>query len=526
MKKSTRVFSTLVLITAVSVILAVTTGCTVREYQMYEPKVTPVQIPSQADQLQGKQPQSLLKPPVDIYTFNLTPSWEERPELYTRKEVENFLCTMAPHFIQASDVYRMARTSQFVIETTKTLLSRKEKALQQEITKWFEPEVSVTTRGNITPLDRRSVSFFFSEVNRIIGHDKFIYTHDLPVANIVIETAPPNTANRKTGPIGETAILEDNLRVRISIKNNKVQVDTYLVGLNLTGGRSGQVVFTPGEKKWAKTNRLVKIYLGNIIEPLTRHRSLVHEMLHAIGLPGHSPYPSSHLFPYPVDIKNRGLAQPLLSQFSAGMVALLYRPEMVPGMTVKDTAALLETLKRKELTTTRETIAYLQKKKQELAILKQDLLKETTQSYSQRMHLFLKLDKLLYREQHLLEELEEARADNRLDTRMVDRIAMSPSLSVKLSRIRTALILLKNKRNTLARTEGKTSRGIKLCDEQIIVLNDLLKIAGKIAAAEAKIEASKAFRIQHQLETRMRRIVRQITFIDRQLDALQRTGEN
>lgn len=538
MKTTTRVSSTLVLVLLMSAALAVTSGCTVREYPMYEPQAVPRQVQPQTGStttaegqpMQDQRPGMLLKPPVNVYTFTLTSPGKDLPGRYTRKEAENFLCTLAPNYIQASDVYRMTRTDYFVIEATKTLASRKKTALQQEITKWFETEVSVTSRGNITPLDKRTITLFFSEINRIIGKDKFIYIPNRPMANIIIETAPPNTATLDTGPIGETAILEDNLRVRLSIKNNSVQIDTYLVGIQSRGGRSGQVSFNPEEKKFAKTNRLVKIYLGNIMEPLTRHHSLVHEMLHAIGLPGHSPYPTSHLFPFPLDLKKRGLAQPLLSGFASTMVALLYRPEILPGMTVGEIIPLLETLNRKELTSSQSVIAYLKKKKQELAGRKQDLLARTNQSYTQRMHLYLNLDKLLHQEQYLLAELAEARADNRLDTRMVDRIALSPTLSVKLSRIQTALILLQNKKKSLVQeaqarpaNAGNILGNIKICDEQIVVLNDLLAIAGDIASAEGKIEATKATQVQNQMETRMRRILRQLDFIDRQLEMLTQT---
>ncbi len=164
---------------------------------------------------------------------------------------------------------------------------------------------------------------------------------------------------------------------------------------------------------------------------------------------------------------------------------------------------------------------YLLNRRKELEAQKKVLLEDGKKNFDERMVLYIELDKWVRKEQWFLEELKEIKVDYRIDTKVVKKIREADSSVEKLSRLRTELILLEStKRRLLA--EGKKAgrmsqrirRQIRLCDEQIVVLNDLMKVVREIARVEEQIETARAFKRKAQIEEAVRRVLRQLSCIE------------
>jgi hypothetical protein len=458
---------------------------------------------------------------VEPYSFTLAPGKTARPDEYSRKEIESFLCAAIPNYIESTDVYKISRDDTYGVKAKHLSPKQKEELENREICKWFEETVTVTSRGNVTVLDKKSIGRFFDTVNQVIGKKKFVYKPGLEIANIVIVLASPDSTGEVQKYLGETSVLEDDLRVRLTLKNRKVQVETYKAGRGILLNRTQQIDYTPGEKEFMKENRLVKVYIRNILDPLRRHGALTHELLHATGLPGHSPYYESNLFPLAIKVPYSGLSGPVIAPLAGRMVEMLYRPEILAGMTIKKAGLVLTQLKHKNKTPKEQIIAFLAAEKKVLEKQKQDLLEEEKRNYEKRTAGYIKLDRLVRKERWFLEELEEIKVDNKISTKIVETMAAAPSLTVKLSLIRTEIILLKAQKRRLteetSKAAWKTRRQVKLIDEQLVVLNDLLKVAGEIDRVEKEIENTRLFKRKTEVETTLRRILRQLTCIERQL---------
>jgi hypothetical protein len=440
-----------------------------------------------------------------IYTYTLSPPKVDRADEYTRKVIESFLCACIPDYIRSENTYKVATDGHYIVKADSVITDQTEQAENHEIRKWFEDKVTVTSKGNVTVLDNKLIRRFFKRINRVIGRKKFFYNPGLEAANIVIELEPPDDSETIPKYLGETTLLDDNLMVRLTINNTKVQVQTFKAGVGKLINKSRRIRFTAGEKEFMKESRLVKVHIENVLDPMVRYNSLVHELFHALGFPGHSPYYESNLFPFPV-------------RAYSGQTG-----EILAGMSVKEAGEVLSPLKHKDKTAKGEIIAYLLDKKKRLSVQKKVLLEEGKRNFDKRMTLYIELDKWVRKEQWFLEELKEIKVDYRIDTKVVEKIRDGASSVEKLTRIRTELILLEStKRRLLAegkkvgRIPRRIRRQIRLCDEQIVVLKDLMKVVREIAKVEQRIEASDAFKRTAQIEEAMRRVLRQLSGIERE----------
>jgi hypothetical protein len=460
------------------------------------------------------------------YTYTLSPPKVDKPDEYTRREVESFLCACIPGYIRSENTYRVATDGHYIVKAKPVIVEQEEPMENCEIRKWFEDKVTVTSKGNVTVLDTKVIKRFFERINQVIGRKKFIYNPGLEAANIIIELALPDNTPIIPKYLGETIILDDNLMVRLTINNGKVQVQTFKAGLGKLINKTRQIRLTARENEFRKENRLVKVFIENVLDPRVRYNSLVHELFHAVGFPGHSPYYESNLFPFPVESYpgHTGVfSNSVFNEMAARMVEMLYRPEILAGMTVKEAGEVLSRLKHRDKTAKGEIIAYLLDRRKELEAEKKVLLEEGKRNFDERMVLYIELDKWVRKEQWFLEELKEIKVDYRIDTEIVKKIREANSSVEKLSRLRTESILLEStKRRLLA--EGKKAgrmsqrirRQIRLCDEQIVVLNDLMKVVRKIAGVEQKIEAARAFKRKAQIEEALRRVLRQLSCIEKE----------
>lgn len=500
-------------------------------------EVIPTQTGNQSDENQLEKTQ----PPVKTeksgkYSFTLAPAKAGKADEYSRREIESFLCACAPGYIEIEDVYKVAAIGEYFVKAKKNLENQKKMVENQEINKWFEDRVTVTSKGNLTVLDMETIEGFFKEVNQVIGREKFFYTPGLEAANIVIELVPPEKFFQFQDYAGETSLLKDNLRIRITTSDQdpKPHIVTYKSGSGKLITRSNNVKLTPREHEFRKNNRLVKIVLKKILEPHTRNLAFIHELLHSIGFTGHSPYYESYLFPLPVRVKKAplplfGINCPVFTGLAKKMVEMLYRPEILPGMTVKEAGEVLTRLKCIDRTPKNEIISFLLERKNRLKNQKNTIMEKEEKEYNLRMKKYIELDQLVMKEIWYLEELEEIKTDYRLETQVVQDIRAAESKVEKFVRIRRELILGENQKKRLLEKLGSLKNGeetrnarmqLKRLEEEIIVLNDLLKVEKKITALEQNILAAISSPAQQQMKEKLRRILRQLYTINSELEDL------
>lgn len=468
------------------------------------------------------------------YSYTMAADKAYNPDEYTRKEIESFLSACVPGYIRAEDLARKGET--YHVKAREIDNNQRKLAESAEINKWFEDQVTVTSKGKLTVLDIDTIIEFFKKINRVIGKEKFVYKPGLEVANIVIELAPPGKSLNLGRHAGETSLLQDNLRVRIttSDRDMKPHIETYTSKHERVINESRIIKFYPRELEFMKNNRLVKVYMKNILDPHTRYFAFIHELLHSIGFHGHSPYDDSHLFPLPVKafpgtlpiLRNNN---PLITPLAERMVEILYRPEILPGMTVKEAGSVLTGLKRIDKCSKNEIAAYLKDKKKQLEKQKNVILEKEKKEYNRRMNQYIELDKIIVKEQRYLEELEEIRSDYGLEASVVKDIKADTTKLEKLVRIRQELILSETQKKQWlkksatpksSKEAGIGRRELKRLGEEIIVLKDLLKVEEEIAALEQHILASDSSFSQKQLHGELRRTLRQLYTIDNELLAL------
>jgi hypothetical protein len=478
------------------------------------------------------------QPPVDTekiekYSYTLAPDKADKAGEYTRQEIESFLCACAPAYIGVEDLYKVAAIGEYFVKAKKNFGNQRKMVENVEINKWFEDQVTVTSKGDLTVLDIETTAGFFKKINQVIGKEKFFYKPGLEVANIIIELAPPGKFFQFNNHAGETSLLKDNLRIRITTSDQepKPHIVTYHSGIGKVITGSNNIKLTPRELEFRKNNRLVKVVMKNILDPHTRYFAFIHELLHSIGFAGHSPYRESHLFPLPVRVNKDllpvfAINSPVFSRLAKDMVEMLYRPEILPGMTVKEAGEVLTRLKRIDKTPKNEIISYLLDKNNRLEGQKKTILEKEEKKYTHRMKEYIELDQLVMKEHGYLEELEEIRADYRLESKVVQDIRAAASKVEKLVRIRRELILAENQKKKLSEKPGtlkngeearKARRELKRLGEEIVVLNDLLKVVEKITALEQDILAAISSPSQQQVKEKLRRILRQVYTIDKEL---------
>jgi len=517
--------------------LILTAGQALSPQPLDSPGVTGV-TPTQTGIQPEETPPVKTQPPEDTgkaekYSYTLAPDKTDKAQEYTRQEIESFLCACAPGYIGAEDLHREIITGEYFVKAKKNLENQRNMVDNQEINKWFEDQVTVTSKEDLTVLDIETTAGFFKKVNQVIGKEKFFYKPGLEAANIVIQVAPPGESFQFPGNAGETSLLKDNLDIRITTTDQdpKPHIETYSLGTGKVISGSANIKLTPQELEFRKDNRLVKVVMKNILDPHTRYYAFIHELFHSIGFTGHSPYHESYLFPLPVRV-NKGLVpvfgsdSPIFTDLGKCMVEILYRPEILPGMTIKEAGEVLSRLKRIDETPKNEMISYLLERKNRLADQKKAIMEKEEKEYNLKMEKYIKLDRLVMKEQTYLEELEEIRTDYRLAAGVVRDIRAADSKVRKLVRIRQELILVENQKKLVLGKQGslingeearKTRRELKRLEEEIVVLNDLLEVEEKIAALEQNILAEISSPDQRQVKEKLRRILRQLYTIDSEL---------
>lgn len=346
----------------------------------------------------------------------LAPETGANADGYAQEEIESFLCAHAQNFITANDLtedkknqfLRYSKPSKQNQKKQKTVfqifprydvsargITPEEKARLEnhEINKWFESRVTIKLKGGYNDDDEAVVREFIKSFRVICPGTELVFDMEAPAANIIIEFPGLSSPTGFLDKIGESIILEDNLRIAINEIGGRLNVATFISGSRVLFIQSQNIKITPQELEFRKKNRLVKICLTDILEPEIRRQVLIHELLHAMGFSGHSPYSQSQLFPIYIPCEDNHYYQSpepsreltVLSPLSWRMMEMLYRPEIQQGMTLKEAGETLAKLKTWKNTSPAETEALMirqrlfleNEKKNLLDILQKDLARKT-----------------------------------------------------------------------------------------------------------------------------------------------------
>ncbi len=540
------------------------------------------------------------------YTFTLSPEKPGTPGEYTRKEIESFLCAFVPGYIGREDLYKIPHTGKYAVKAKSLVENQRILAESQEISRWFEDQVTVTARGNFTVLDIETITAFYDKINQVIGKKKFVYTPGLELANIIIELAPPAQTFSADPYGGETSVLKDNLRVRLTSHEETLQLkmEVYTLEADTVITDALHITLSPREKEFRKTNRLVKIYLRNILDPQVRYFTFVHEFMHSLGFPAHSPYPESHLFPLPVPAFTDGFpksgekadfdfnsdgrpgsesqssrgggSRPLftddsqksaketttfatsgknsgnprrtdkcaerwpdraflgrgsrpLSPLGERMVEMLYRTEILPGMTLKEAGEILSGLKSVQSTSGDQVKTFLVERKNRLEDQKKTILEEERKKYEAKMKKYIDLDRLINKEQRLMEELEEIRTDYGQEAGVVKEIrekttAMARSVRLKQEQTLVEYREKKGLEKLPTLKDPKEIKAVKLelkrLEEEIVVLKEWTGVEKEMSTLEQEVMADVSSPGKARVEDQLRRIQRQLYTIEKELGAI------
>ncbi len=460
---------------------------------------------------------------VSGYAITLAPQINEKTCLYSQDELESFLCALSPGFIEQEDIdndsFTFVAFTRFKVNPSHQV----NLAYRNEINKWFEDIVTVTTRGYVTAMDTDTITRFFKEVNQIIHEDKFIYTPGLPAANIIIEMEPPGGLRYFDSRIGETSNLKDNMGVRLIFSDSKIDVRPYNTGGGAIVGNLKKIFFTPEEHAFRRNNRFCKVVLINVLDPITRRTLIIHELLHTLGFSGHSPYPGSNLFPYPYRKLENGFKGPIIPSLAARMIEMLYRPEIAPGMNVKEARDLLANLKNANSTSKEEISLYVSQRRKLLTSAKDLLLSRAKQSYDLRMGLYIDLDKLSRELEQLLSEFRNILKTTGQNIELIQRISDTSSMLDRLQIIRAEIIALqfykKSADENRSFASAKVSAKIKMIrtsiDKELDLLNKLIPLIKAIGVVESKLSSVENPAEIQTLENSVRCILRQEWYLNR-----------
>lgn len=489
-----------------------------------------------------------------FYEFVLSDPASELSDHYTRREMESFLCGFAPDFITLRDIHKEYRSPErsrrryiagaryrlvplFKTKYKEPDTAQLEKLENGEINKWTEPRVTVTCRGQNRSEDIGTVCSFINEINGLLGRKKFAFTGGAPVANIVLEFRPDTASEDPTAHMGESVRLEDNMRVLFYIEKEGMKIETYNAAYDRSAPAATMFHYTPEEQQARKKTRIIKIFITNVPDAETRKQVIFHELMHAVGFSGHSPYPDSNLFPYPVrpsdqpaptdgETASRKTANReegrLLSNLGRRMVKMLYRPEILPGMTVKEVRAILPLLSYSEKTSKAAVLTTLDNFEAALLKRKKTLLERARFNEERKGFIYRSLNQLAEKKIKLDKELAK---ENKLDTdRTKDK---APLDIIRMNREMAAddIARLKSdmESSELKPAEiKKLKRQIALRREDLGVWDDIARDFEENQRKREQLEGEEKsiYSGEEEMGVLLRRVVRQLMTIDDEYERL------
>lgn len=494
---------------------------------------------------------------IPVYTYRLSLEKEDVPGEYTRREIESFLCAHAMNFISTHDLVRSK--NKYIYENHFNVsISRKRKTVStrmlplyylrrktlsdpqratlegMEINKWFEDRVTVMCKGDFSTEDLETVKYFVGEVNRVIGRDLFHLDPDLEVANIVVEFPGTPAATNPLAYVGEAACLEDNMRVVFFKDKDKMKLDTYKTGAEKVVHRSRLVKFTPAELEFRKKNRLIKVYITNILNPRIRSLVVLHELMHSVGFTGHSPYGQSNIYPVPnpykaasvVEIQRPNWVYDRLSPLAKRMIELLYRPEILPGMTLKEAAGVAARLRYRAGTTDDEIRRFLENRKKILLQQKAGMLEKAERNWNRKDEIYADLFQLGIKKEKLTKEILEK--ENRVSETLVKKLNILAVITLNRVQVEKRLKKLEAQVSESEARGGEEKRLSELKRQVLLSKEDLeiwADLRSEMESLLDKIRLLEAEELEVHTEDdrmmeRLRRVVRQLSAIEKELERL------
>lgn len=484
-----------------------------------------------------------------FYEIVLAPGIESEspdPDRYSRREIESFLCAAAPEFISLADVYveysplapanvgeerwyikKKNVFSRFFIKYKTVDQKQKIKLDDSEINKWFEEKVTLVCKGHPTPDDIETVKHFLRVVNESAGRELFVYSETSEIGNLVVEFSNAPAPTDPMEFIGESVCLQDDLRVVYYRENNQMKIETYKTRFDNAAGSALFVKYSPQEKEFGKNNRVLKIYISNIADRRSRDMVIIHELFHALGFCGHSPYVDSNLFPLPIpvgDLKNASGSSAVgenvrISKTARRMIEMLYRPEITPGISLKEAGEILARLKYREKTSPSEIGDFLAERKEILEKQKKELLDRGRPRLSRREEIHKDLFQLDAKNEKLEKEVKK---ENKLAPELIKDKSVSLILGLnigivkgRLKRMEAGVLELKNAKGDVKKRQT-LERQIVLRKEDLQVLEEIL---GEVRQCEDQIRRLKLEEMaldfdDIEINEQLRRLVRQLTAVD------------
>ncbi|MCP4158355.1 MAG: hypothetical protein GY757_62225 [bacterium] len=439
------------------------------------------------------------------YVFSLP--LQNNPNGYTRMEIESFLCASIINYIGIDDICKnyveikspdpvaktksstnkkkrskkggaltydlTARVPFYYTKYKNTGRTKKASLENLEINKWFEKKVFIVCKGKPHPGDGDTVKKFFHDLNKIVGREQFLFRENQTPGNIVIDFTGIEAPDDPLATAGMTVCLVDNLHVAFYREGGLAKTQSYVY---------------PGQKR-----RVITIEIANIADAGTRERVITHELLHAVGFNGHSPYPQCRLFPIYVQSRIAGASEwanlEWLSRESArrenatenkaralgesplqepgtahagsnhesspnrrkhgdsmvlakSMLEMLYRPEILQGMTIKETAQILPLLKRRAHTTKSDIKSFLSKRFQLLENQETLLMKMVKDILDRKEKIPDLLKRLAFKKKSLFKEVLK---ENNLASKLIKN--QSPIDILLMNRVEIKKRILNNNTN-------------------------------------------------------------------------------
>jgi hypothetical protein len=488
---------------------------------------------------------------TEIRSYEFTLSSGTIPEnplwpFYSRREVESFLCAAATGFIELSDVYtgnsrpylttdgylymkQKGMLHRFFIRCKEVDQKQREILESREINKWFEEPVTLICKGHPTARDIKTINFFINTVNQIIGREKFVYAGEGDVGNIIVEFSGGEELRDGMGPrnyIGESACLADPMRVAFYKENNEMKFHQYRVSFKGVSDTAVFVKYSPVEEAFGKKNRIIKIHISNVLDRKIRDMVLIHELFHSLGICGHSPYMDSNLFPLPIPISDLESISRLpseidkmkISPLTRRMMEMLYRPEILPGMSLKEAGEVLALLKHREKTSPGEIKAFLEQRKRGLEARKAALLEKARSRLERREQ----MHHILFRLDAKREKLQkEVKKENKLAENLVKDMDLAMILRMNIGLVKGKLNQLQQQKNKKTKLKN-LERQIILRKEDIQVLSDILGEVLEIETRTRQLKQEEKIMavVDEAINQKLRRVIRQLSAIDQEMGRL------
>jgi len=232
-----------------------------------------------------------------------TPEWELL-NACSPLDRQVLLCMLAAGFITTQQVVRRGRQAWIPAHVYRL----ENIPLARMVYKWTGDRVRISFQGTAAAADACAATQFCEQVNSIIGREKFVVVGDNEPAEIQI-------------------IMGKRLFSKDDISLGRVKY-------------SGYCDFSPSDHL---PPRGVQVWVQGFRDQTLRDNALRHELMHAIGFPGHSPEADSLIFPVQL-CPYEGFTTRRMSKRDERMISLLYQTSIDDGMNLVQVRHILQTI--------------------------------------------------------------------------------------------------------------------------------------------------------------------------------------